>query len=50
MHEEISAVFPKIDGQVGEIFVMKPVFSNTNTVNDISPVTAGKGSEVANES
>jgi hypothetical protein len=48
-----------IDGQVGEIFVMKPIFSNSLPASDIGPVTAGQeifktatydyASEVVNE-
>jgi hypothetical protein len=48
-----------IDGQVGEIFIMKPIFSNSLPANDIGPVVAGQeifktatydyASEVVNE-
>jgi hypothetical protein len=48
-----------IDGQVGEIFVMKPIFSNSLPAADIGPVVAGQeifktatydyASEVVNE-
>jgi Major capsid protein Gp23 len=48
-----------IDGQVGEIFIMKPIFSNSLPASDIGPVIAGQeifktatydyASEVVNE-
>jgi len=48
-----------IDGQVGEIFIMKPIFSNSLPANDIGPIVAGQeifktatydyASEVVNE-
>jgi hypothetical protein len=31
-----------IDGQVGEIFVMKPIFSNSLPATDIGPVITGQ--------